>query len=294
MKSGRSAASSDGRGAVVVTGASKGIGKACALRLDRAGFRVFAGVRHPEDGEALRDMTSGRISPMQLDVTDARSITCAAQSVAAGVGREGIVGLVNNAGIAVAGPLEFLPSDELRRQLEVNVVGQVSVTQALLPLLRRARGRIVNMGSISGLLALPFTGAYAASKHALEALTDALRVELAPWGIHVSIIEPGIVATPIWETSERDADRMMKRYPAAAFEYYGSVIDMARKTARHGATHGLPPDAVARVVEHALTARRPKTRYLVGRDARIRAALRFLPDRMRDRLILDRLRRGVR
>lgn len=279
---------------VVVTGASKGIGRASALRLDRAGFRVFAGVRSPADGEALRAEASDRLIPVRIDVTDEASVAEAARYVADVVGAEGLYGLVNNAGIAVAGPLEFLPSAELRRQLEVNVIGQLAVTRAFLPLLRRARGRIVNMGSISGLMALPFTGAYAASKHALEAVSDALRVELAPWGIHVSIIEPGVIATPIWETSEAAAERIMEKYPPQAFEYYGPVIELARRTVRNSAERGLPPDHVARVVQHALSARRPRTRYLVGGDARVRALIRKLPDRIRDRLILARLRRGVR
>ncbi|HEX7117148.1 MAG TPA: SDR family oxidoreductase [Longimicrobiales bacterium] len=280
--------------AIVITGASKGIGRACALRLDRAGFHVFAGVREPADGEALRAEASERLTPIRLDVTDDVAIAESARTVAEAVGAAGLAGLVNNAGIAIAGPLEFLPTAELRRQLEVNVIGQLAVTRAFLPLLRRARGRIVNMGSISGLMALPFTGAYAASKHALEAATDALRIELAPWGIHVAIIEPGVIATPIWETSEAAANRIMEDYPAEAWEYYGGVIDLVRRSARHGAARGLPPDEVAKAVEHALTARRPKTRYLVGSDARIRALIRRLPDRLRDRLILSRLRRGVR
>ncbi len=279
-------------GSVVITGASKGIGRACALRLDRAGFRVFAGVREEAHGEALRAESAGRITPVRIDVTDAVSIADAARTVAAAGG--GLAGLVNNAGIAVAGPLEFLPPAELRRQLEVNVVGQVAVTRAFLPLLRRARGRIVNVGSISGLMALPFTGAYAASKHALEAITDSLRVELHPWGIHVAIIEPGVIATPIWETSERAAARLMEEYPPEAWEYYGGMIDTVRRTGRYGAEYGRPPDEVAKAVEHALAADRPKTRYLVGKDARLRALIRKLPDRLRDRLILRRLRRGVR
>ncbi|HEX6938496.1 MAG TPA: SDR family oxidoreductase [Longimicrobiales bacterium] len=279
---------------VVITGASKGIGRACALRLDRAGFRVFAGIRAAADGESLRASASERLTPIRIDVTDEVSIRAAAQRVAAAVGDAGLAGLVNNAGIAVGGPLEFLPTAEIRRQLDVNVVGQLAVTRAFLPLLRRARGRVVNMGSISGRMALPFTGAYAASKHALEAVTDALRLELAPWGLHVSIIEPGVIATPIWETSEAAAMRLMEAYPPEAMEYYGGVLDLVRQTVRHSAEHGLPPDEVAKAVEHALTARRPKTRYLVGPDARARALLRWLPDRLRDALILRRLRRGIR
>jgi NAD(P)-dependent dehydrogenase (short-subunit alcohol dehydrogenase family) len=216
------------RGAVVVTGASKGIGRACAMRLDRQGFRVFAGVRRVADAEALRKEASDRLEPVLVDVTDQAAVTALGEHVARSVGDDGLVGLVNNAGIAVAGPLEFLPPDELRRQLEVNVTGQLAVTQALLPVLRRARGRIVNIGSISGRLALPFTGPYAASKHALEALTDALRIELMPWGIHVSILQPGAIATPIWETSIAAAEAVSDRYPPQAHDYYGKTMERVR------------------------------------------------------------------
>ncbi|HEX7049487.1 MAG TPA: SDR family oxidoreductase [Longimicrobiales bacterium] len=278
-------------GAVVVTGASKGIGRACALRLDRRGFRVFAGVRRAADGDALRAEGSDRLTPIHLDVTDADAIAAAADAVAAAE-NAGLAGLINNAGIAIAGPLEFLPPDALRRQLEVNVVGLVAVTQAFLPLLRRGRGRIVNIGSIAGVSALPFVGAYAASKHAVEALTDALRIELLPWGMQVAVIEPGGIATPIWETSIETAERLARDYPPEAEAYYGTAMEAVRRAAEHAAQHGGSPDSVARAVEHALTAARPRTRYLVGADARLRAALRFLPDRLRDRLIAWRLGHG--
>ena len=178
---------------VVITGASTGIGAACALHLDQWGWRVFAGVRKQGDAEALRAQGSARLTPVSLDVTDTVSISTAASAVAGAVGAAGLAGLVNNAGIVVPGPIELLPLSDLRRQLEINVVGQVAVTQAFLPLIRAGRGRIVNMGSIAGRMATPFTGAYGASKFALEALTDALRLELQPWGISVSIIEPGAV-----------------------------------------------------------------------------------------------------
>jgi len=278
-----------GLGAVVVTGASKGIGRACALHLDRLGFQVFAGVRRDEDGQALRREASDRLVPVLLDVTDAASIEDAEGRVAEAVGATGLAGLVNNAGVAVAGPLEFLPLSELRRQLEVNVIGQIAVTQAMLPHLRRSRGRVVNIGSISGKSSLPFTGAYGASKHALEALTDALRVELMPWGIEVSIVEPGVIATPIWQTSIRAAEAVMQDYPPEAHEYYGAAIEKVRAGVAANGETGRPPEDVARVVAHALTARRPRTRYLVGRDAKVRLLLEKLPDRLRDRLIASRL-----
>ena len=168
---------------VVITGASTGIGEACALELDRGGFRVFAGVRSEVAGEKLKAQASSRLTPVMIDVTDAASIAAAAEAVGRTLGDAGLAGLVNNAGIAVAGPLEAVPIEALRQQFEVNVIGQVAVTQVFLPLLRKARGRVVNISSINGGLSLPYMGAYSASKFAMEAVTDALRVELRTWGI---------------------------------------------------------------------------------------------------------------
>ncbi|HXV42308.1 MAG TPA: SDR family oxidoreductase [Anaerolineae bacterium] len=272
--------------AVLITGASTGIGMACALHLDRLGWRVFAGVRRPADGEALQQQASEQLTPLLLDVTEATSIAATTDTLAAAVGETGLAGLVNNAGIALGGPLEFLPVAELRRQFEVNVIGQVAVTQAFLPLLRQGRGRVVNMGSISGRVAMPFLGPYAASKFALEALTDSLRVELRPWGIQVSIIEPGPIATPIWEKSLALADALTRNLPPGGHELYGTAIALARQRVAHSSQAGIPPAAVARAVAHALTARRPKTRYLIGRGLWLAVLLaKFAPDRLRDWLI---------
>jgi NAD(P)-dependent dehydrogenase (short-subunit alcohol dehydrogenase family) len=268
---------------VLVTGASSGIGEACALRLARAGWRVFAGVRRGEDAERLG---SRGTTPLRLDVTDADQIAAAADAIG-----ERLDGLVNNAGIALAAPLEFVPLDELRRQLDVNVVGQVAVTQAVLPALRRARGRIVNVGSIAGRSALPFLGPYAASKFALEAITDSLRVELRRWGIEVVVVEPASIATPIWKRSAARADELANGLPPEFTELYGEAIAVVRGAAAATDARAEPPERVAEVVEHALTAERPKTRYLVGRDARRRARLERLPDRLRDRLLLRALAR---
>jgi len=277
-------------GAVVITGGSTGIGQACAHYLDSLGFHVFAGVRRVSDGEAAKRESSGRITPLLLNVTDAASIGSAAETVAATVGDAGLSGLVNNAGIVVAGPLEFLPLDEIRKQFEVNMFGQIAVTQAFLPLLRKSRGRIVNMGSISGRVAAPFIGPYAASKFALEAFTDSLRVELQPWDIKVSIIEPGDVATPIWEKSMEAAEAVAKNYPQEAFSLYGSAFSAIRKEAKNGANTGISPSVIARLVAHALTAKRPKTRYLAGKGVRLKVFLKkILPDRVFDRLIIRHL-----
>jgi NAD(P)-dependent dehydrogenase (short-subunit alcohol dehydrogenase family) len=269
----------------LVTGASTGIGEACAARLDRAGWRVFAGVRRDADAARLKSQLSERSRPVIVDVTDTASIAGAVADIAAMLQDEGLAGLVNNAGIAVAGPLEFLPLEEFRRQFEVNVTGQLAVTQACLPLLRRSRGRVVFMGSIAGRVTLPLLGPYSASKHAVEALGDALRVELQPWGMHVSIVEPGSIATPIWRKGDEAAAQGSSRFPPAAEELYKAASHAMRKAAADAARRGVPPDRVAVVVEHALTSAAPRTRYLVGADAKLRARIgAFVPDRLRDRL----------
>ena len=229
---------------------------------------MLAGVRRPGDApEGTEEVL--------LDVTDAGAIEAAAAGV------ERLEGLVNNAGIAVAAPLELLPPAELRRQLEVNLVGQLAVTQAFLPAIRGARGRIVFVGSIAGRSALPFLGAYAMSKFALEALSDSLRLELAPDGIAVSIVEPGTIATPIWSKPQPLADAL----PADGLARYGPRLEAFRALAAARAAKAAPTDSVVHAVEHALTATRPRTRYLVGRDARVRAAIERLPARLRDRAL---------
>ena len=270
-------------GALVITGTSTGIGRACALRLDKAGFEVFACVRRPDDGKRLRDHASERLRPLILDVTDEGSIADAAGTVRRAVGDRGLAGLVNNAGVNVSGPLEFVPIEDIRRQLEVNFIGQVAATQAFLPLIRTGRGRIVNMSSVGGRVANAFVGPYQASKFAIEAVTDSLRKELRPWGIHVVAIEPGSIATPIWEKATEAAPEMLERMPPQARELYGDAIPKVIEMARKLDERAIPPERVAKVVQRALTARRPRTRYLVGPDARVQVALdRLLPDRVMD------------
>ena len=268
---------------VFITGASTGIGRATALYLDRHGFAVFATVRREEDAVALAAEASPTLRTLPLDVTDLGSIQQAVVEVEAVVGEAGLDGLVNNAGIVEPGPLEYIELASLRRQLEVNVTGQLAVTQAFMPLLRRARGRIVNVGSVGGLNVLPFAGAYSASKFALEALTDALRMELKASGIGVSIIEPASVATPIWTKG------VEKPLPEEAEAVYGAGVRAMKAAVKNVASQGISSEVVAHVIHHALTARRPKTRYLVGRMAYVRALVQKLPDRLRDRLLLRRL-----
>jgi NAD(P)-dependent dehydrogenase (short-subunit alcohol dehydrogenase family) len=210
-----------------------------------------------------------------FDVTDGDAVSSALARL------DRLDGVVANAGIGIAAPLEFLPPSELTRLLDVNVVGQLRVVQAVLPALRSAGGRIVLMGSIGGRSALPFLGAYAMSKFALEAFADALRVELAPWDVRVAIVEPGTIATAIWTKPQR----AIEEYPPEAAELYGARVDRFRSIAAARSANAVSADEVAKAVEHALTAQRPRTRYVVGPDARKRARLEKLPDRVRDRVL---------
>jgi NAD(P)-dependent dehydrogenase (short-subunit alcohol dehydrogenase family) len=267
----------------LVTGTSTGIGRAIAIHLAQRGFEVLAGVRKPEDAPP-------GLEPIVLDVTSEDDIAAAA-------GRVGgtLHALVNNAGIAVNGPIEVVPVQEWRRQLEVNLIGPVAVTRALLPALLSARGRIVNISSISGRVALPLIGPYTASKFALEAVTDALRREVGQHGVHVVSVEPGGIATPVWEKSRAEAERTVSAMPADTRRRYAGLIAGIVHQAERLARDGLPPEAVAEVVEDALTARRPRTRYVVGREARALATLaRVLPDRALDALVARALRHGGR
>ncbi len=279
----------------MITGASGGIGRACALRLARNGFRVFAGYRKEADAASLAAEATGELDPLPIDVTDAAQIADAARRVDEAVGGEGLWGLVNNAGIPVPGPVEALPIDDLRRQLEVNLVGQIAVTQALLPSLRRARGRVVNMTSVGGRVGTPFMGAYHASKFGLEGISDALRRELAGVGVDVTAVEPGSIATAMWDRGREHADGAISRISAEVRDAYGSDLEAALEVATRAGERGSDPDKVARTVERALTARRPRARYVVGADARAMIlAQAILPTRAFDRLMRRAmgLRRG--
>lgn len=272
--------------AVVITGASTGIGAACARFLADKGFQVFAGVRDRRAGEVLADGRTSRLIPIHLDVTDETSIRNSVDQVTRQLGDAGLTGLINNAGVAVGSPLEVIPIDQLRRQFEVNVFGLIAVTQAFLPLLRKGHGRIVNMGSIAGRATIPVMGPYSASKFALEALTNALRLELQQWSIQVSIIEPGAVATPIWEKSIKAAKDLEARDNSPITVGYAELIMRIKESVEKAAERAIPPDAVVQAVVHALTSPRPRTRYLVGTDAKIRAwMVKWLPDRLNDRLL---------
>jgi NAD(P)-dependent dehydrogenase (short-subunit alcohol dehydrogenase family) len=276
------------RGTVLVTGASTGIGAASARHLSGLGFDVVAGVR--SEAAAARVREAG-LEPVQLDVTDAASVAAAASFVEARVGSLGLDGLVNNAGVAVSGPVELTPVEEWRRQLEVNLIGQVAVTQALLPALLRRGGRVVMVSSIGGRVAAPMLGPYAASKFGLEAVSDSLRREVGELGVRVVVVEPGAIATPIWGKGLEVADEIESRGDAAARARYARLIAKIRAVAEANAREGLPPSAVAEVIGEAMTAEKPRIRYLVGREAKVRARLaRVLPDRAFDALIARALR----
>jgi NAD(P)-dependent dehydrogenase (short-subunit alcohol dehydrogenase family) len=251
---------------VFITGASSGIGRDCALALDGAGYRVFAGVRNERDAEALRAAASPQLTPVICDVIDYASVESAARQVRDLLAGEGLDGLVNNAGISVGGPLELVPISRFELQMTVNVSGQVAVTQAFLPLLRQNSGRIVFMGSESGLATLPLLGAYSASKHALEAVANAFRLELRGFGIRVALIEPGSIKTPIWGKAVDAGTRSLKD-DAELRALYAAELPLLSEVPRLAEKMAVSPGAVTRAVRHALTARLPKARYLVGLEA---------------------------
>ena len=269
------------KGNILITGASSGIGLACARRLAAVGYRVFAGVRSEASSQAVLAAATG-ITPLILDVCEPSSILDAVGAL----GSEPLMGLINNAGIAAIGSLEMVPVDVWRRQFEVNVIGLVSVTQACLPKLRSGRGRIVNIGSIAGRSALPGSGAYDSSKFAVEGISDALRMELQQFGISVSLIEPGAIATGIWKKTLAELDKQDSEATPDLRDLYGDLNQSIRKEIVESSAHALAPEVVADAVVHAMTASRPKTRYVVGRDAQFSLLLNLLPDRVRDWIIL--------
>lgn len=279
------------QGAALITGASSGIGWATALVLAHGGWLVYAGVRREEDGAALAAAAAGigagaLLRPIILDVTDATSVAAVIGVVESELRehRVTLAGLVNNAGIAVAGPVEEVPLARWRTVLDVNVTGAVAMAQACLPLLRAGRGRIVNISSVSGRVASPFLGPYAASKFALEALSDSLRLELAPWGVKVVLVEPGPVATPIWDKGE--AMVAADRAHIGDASPYAPWLGQIRAAFRSSARRGIPPEVVAGVIVRALTTPHPQARYPIGSNrAAVALITRFAPDWVRDWLM---------
>jgi NAD(P)-dependent dehydrogenase (short-subunit alcohol dehydrogenase family) len=281
---------------ILVTGASTGIGRASTLALLDAGFRVVACVRSQGAAEALRARLQGRVldrlGTIELDVTNPEQIRSAVATVEQAVGERGLWGLFNNAGIALGGPLEFVSIADLRWQLEVNVVGQVAVTQAFMPLLRKARGRILTTGSIAGFSTIPGLGPYSMSKHAIEAMSDALRRELRPWGIEVSLLEPGSIATDIWDKSTRKFNEQQNDPPPELVKLYGGLVQALRDLMARAERDASPVEVVTRDVVHVFTARRPRTRYCRGEGSGARKVLRRLPDRWMDAAVARMFRWG--
>lgn len=269
------------RGTVLITGTSSGIGRACAEDLARRGFRVLAGVRRESDGEEVRALSPDRIEPIMLDVTDLDAIAAVPERV----GGE-LAGLVNNAGQSFPGPLEHTPIEDVKKQLDVMLLAPFALTKALIPALRAARGRVVMIGSIGGRTSMPFLGPYNAAKAGIDGMANALRPELAPFGVHVALVEPGSIKTRIWEKGIEEGEKLRDSLPEVGRRDYGERLERMSKLAAEMERRGVDPQKVADVVAHALTADKPKTRYVVGVDARVQALLRAaLTDRALDRVL---------
>ena len=278
------------RGSVVVTGTSTGIGAATVSRLASMGFHVFAGIRREEDAETARSRAGGNVTPLMIDITDSAMIAGAAETVGQVVGERGLAGLVNNAGIVKPGPLEFQPLDDFRHQLEVNLVGHLAVIQAFLPLIRRGSGRIVNVGSIGGLLVLPIEGAYSASKFGLEALSDALRLELRQWNIHVAHVDPGVTSTPIFGKTLAELDGALEGLHERGHHEYDGQVAAIRKAVEKLPDSAAPADDLAEAIADALTAKKPKTRYHAGHGSKEAfLASRTLSDHAKDKAVVHEM-----
>lgn len=268
---------------VLITGASSGIGAACMDYLHQKGWRVFAGVRKEADAQSIRETYAERVTPLILDVTNEDHIAAAFETIQAEVGENGLHGLINSAGISVVAPLEYVPEARLRQGIEINLTATIRVTQVFLPLLRKGTGRIINMGSPSGRFASPFFGVYAASKFGLRAFSDALRVELRRWGLHVVLMEPGAVATAIWQKGGDETKSLRESLPEEAIERYGRSLKKVGGYTRYAAKNAIPVEDVAEKVHAALTVDRPRAYYMMGRDARFLTFLGWLPAWLRDR-----------
>jgi NAD(P)-dependent dehydrogenase (short-subunit alcohol dehydrogenase family) len=267
-------------GTVLITGTSSGIGRASAQALVDRGYRVIAGVRKESDGEELRALAPDLVEPVILDVTDLDAIAALPERVGE------IDGLVNNAGLSLAGPLEHLPIEDVKYQLDVMLLAPFALTKAFIPALRRSRGRVVMIGSIGGRTTIPFIGPYNAAKHGIDGLAGSLRQELEPFGVRVALIEPGATKTRIWEKGIESGDKLRDTLPPEGERDYGERITRMRKAAEDSDRRGVPPEKVAKAVVHALTADKPKARYVVGPDARVQALLHTaLPDRALDRVL---------
>ncbi|MFK5956815.1 MAG: SDR family oxidoreductase [Planctomycetota bacterium] len=274
---------------ILITGASTGIGYTIALDLAKHGYQVFGSVRKQEDADALTAATPPGAKPIQtllLDVTDEASVWAAAEELQRRLGDAGLDGLINNAGIAIAAPLEYIPIEDFQLQMDINLTGLLRTTQAFLPLVKKTRGRVVNISSIAGRLAFPLAGPYHASKHAVEGLSDVLRLELRRYGIEVVVVQPGAINTPIWATAGKKAAEIGEKLSAKALKDYGKLIHQVGKASAKAGEEGDDPQRCADVVRTALEAKRPRTRYIVGHNAKIGMFLRrILSDRRMDKIV---------
>lgn len=274
---------------ILITGASTGIGRASAVDLSSRGYRVFGSVRKEADAASLREATPAGalpIEPLLFDVTDTDGVRAGAARLEELLQGEGLHALVNNAGVAIAAPLEYIPLEDFQLQMDINMTGVLRCTQAFLPALKRARGRIINISSLAGRLAFPLAGPYHSSKHALEGFSDVLRMELRRHAIDVVVIQPGAIQTEIWDTAAAKSSDIRKRLSDQAIDEYGRLIDQVGKAAANAGANGEPVSLCADVVRRSIEAKRPKTRYIVGRDGKIALFLRrILSDRRMDRII---------
>jgi NAD(P)-dependent dehydrogenase (short-subunit alcohol dehydrogenase family) len=270
---------------VLVTGTSTGIGRACVVRMAAEGWTVYAGVRKDADGEAVAAAVRGDVRPVLLDVTDAEHIAAVAERLQAELDGRGLDGLVNNAGVAEGGPIETLTAEAWRWHFDVNLFGVVDLTRACFPLLREARGRVVNVGSVAGRAAAPMLAPYAAGKHAVEAFSESLRFEVEHLGMRVSCVEPGEIRTAIWDKADEQLARVVATMDEEVQRRYEGQLDMIYGFVADGAKRGIPASKVANAIHHALSADRPKHRYLVGPDAKALGVIARLPDRARHRAL---------
>lgn len=272
---------------ILVTGASSGVGRSTAVLLSHSGFEVLAAVRSEADALDLQNLTPEHIHPVIIELRDQRTINKAVRHVEHKTRNNGLYGLVNCAAMLHCGPLEYFPRELWFEQYDVNLFGPLALTQALLPLIRKANGRIVNIGAVGGGISLPFYGAIASSKIAFEAVSDCLRRELYPFGIHVAIIEPGGIATPANYKMRDSVTRYLRDLEPDGRERYGESMEAFSQWAFSMHQNNLKPEKVAKTVIKALNARRPKTRYRLGWDSRSSAFLmKLLPDRWFDKVIL--------
>ena len=273
---------------IVITGSSTGIGKACALHLDKLGYKIYAGVRKQTDGDSLREEASDTLTPIILDVTDTKSIASTVSIIEKETGGN-IFGLINNAGIGRSGVLEAIPVDEIRNVMDVNVIGLMAMTKAMIPMLRKNKGRIINIGSTASFLASPGASAYAASKFAVRAITDSLRLELKPFGMSVILVAPGAVESEIWEKGAAYKNEMRKSIKPEIAKLYSTLIKFGEKLVKE--IKKIPAEEVAKSVADALASVKPKPYYIVGKDAKAGVKVARLPKSLLDWIFLKRIQK---